>query len=110
MRNHFQPGNALDFIAPAGGVVSGKTVKKGNLIHVPSTTAAEGEAYSGDIQGVFIADAATGQAWTQGDVLYWDDTAKIFTKTTTSNTKAGIAAYDKLAADALGKVLLVPTI
>lgn len=110
MRNHFQPGNALDFVALAGGVVSGKTVKKGGLIHVPSTTAAEGVAYSGDIQGVFIADAATSQAWTQGDTLYWDDAGKVWTKTATANSKGGMAAYDKLAAEALGKVLLVPTI
>ncbi|EDX81635.1 hypothetical protein BBAL3_2792 [Brevundimonas sp. BAL3] len=110
MRNHFQPGNALDFVAPAGGVVSGVTVKKGGLIHVPSTTAAEGEAYSGDLEGVFTLAAATSQAWTQGDVLYWDDTGKVWTKTATSNTKGGIAAYDKLAADAVGKVRLIPTI
>lgn len=110
MRDHFQPGNALDFVAPVGGVAAGQTVKKGGLIHVPSTTAAEGVAYSGDIQGVFIADAATSQAWTQGDTLYWDDTGKVWTKTATNNSKGGMAAYDKLAADALGKVLLVPTI
>lgn len=110
MRNHFQPGNALDFTAPAGGVVSGKTVKKGALMHVPSTTAAEGDAYSGDIQGVFILDAATGQSWTQGDALYWDDAAKVWTKTATGNAKGGAAAYDKATADALGKVLLIPSV
>ncbi len=110
MRNHFQPGNALDFIAPAGGVVSGKTVKKGGLLHVPSTTAAEGEGYSGDIKGVFELDSQTSQAWTQGDALYWNDTTKVWTKTATDNTKGGFAAYDKLAAAATGLVLLVPTV
>ena len=110
MRNHIQPGHALDFTAPAGGVVSGQTVKKGALIHVPSTTAAEGVMYSGDLVGVFALAAATSQAWTQGDVLYWDDTGKVWTKTTTSNTKGGVAAADKLAADATGAVRLYPTI
>lgn len=110
MRNHFQKGDALDFVAPSGGVVSGKTVKKGAIMHVPSTTAAEGEGYSGDIKGVFTLDSATSQAWTQGDVLYWDDSGKVWTKTSTSNTKGGMAAYDKLAADAVGQVLLLPQV
>lgn len=110
MRNHVQPGNALDFIAPVGGVVSGVTVKKGSIIHVPSTTAAEGVAYSGDRTGVFDLAAQTSQAWTQGDLLYWDDTAKVWTKTAGSNAKGGLAAYDKLAAAALGSVLLITTI
>lgn len=110
MRNHIQPGNALDFVAPAGGVVSGKTAKKGALIHVPSTTAAEGVSYSGDLVGVFELDAQTSQAWTQGDVLYWNDTTKVWTKTATDNTKGGVAAYDKLAAAATGSVRLHPTI
>lgn len=110
MRNHFQPGNSLDFIAPSGGVTSGSTYKKGAIMHVASTSALEGETYNGDIHGVFTLASQTGTAWTQGDVLYWDDSAKVWTKTSTSNTKGGMAAYDKASADATGKVLLLPQV
>lgn len=110
MRNHFQPGKSLDFVAPSGGVTSGLTYKKGALMHVASTSAAEGETYNGDLEGVFELVAQTSQAWTQGDTLYWDDSGKKWTKTATDNTKGGTAAYDKLAASATGYVRLQPTI
>ncbi|MBX3476678.1 MAG: DUF2190 family protein [Brevundimonas sp.] len=110
MRNFVQPGNTLDFVAQSGGVVSGATVKKGAFIHVSATSAAEGETYSGDLVGVFELAAKTNQAWTQGDVLYWDDTAKNWTKTATDNFKGGAAAADKASAAATGQVRLTPTI
>ena len=34
-----------------------------------------------------------------GDTLYWDNTAKVMTKTTTSNTKCGVAIEDAASAD-----------
>ena len=110
MRNHIQRGIGLDLTAPAGGVVSGKPVKIGVLIAVPSTTAAEGEIFNGDVEGCFECDAATSQAWTQGALLYWDDSAKKFTTTSTSNTKAGVAIEAKLAAAATGKVKLITSL
>jgi predicted RecA/RadA family phage recombinase len=51
----------------------------------------------------------TGAAWAVGDVVYWDDTAKVFTKTTTSNTKAGqVTAAAKLSAATTGRIRLQP--
>lgn len=110
MRNYIQRGIGLDLIAPSGGVVSGKTVKIGSIIAVPSTTAAEGETFNGDTEGCFEVDAATSQAWTQGALLYWDDSAKKFTTTSTSNTKAAVAIAAKGSADATGKVKLIAVI
>ena len=108
MRNHFQPGNSLDFVAPAGGVVAGSAYKAGLLIHVASTNAVEAASYNGDLVGVFELPAATSQAWAQGVKLYWDDTAKNFTTTSSSNTACGHAAYAKDSAAAVGKVRLQP--
>lgn len=45
------------------------------------------------------APKASGEAWAPGDALYWDATAKAFTKTTTSNTLCGFAVEAKLSAD-----------
>lgn len=48
----------------------------------------------------------TAQAWTTFDALYWDNTAKEFTTTSTGNTHAGWAAADAASADAVGAVRL----
>jgi predicted RecA/RadA family phage recombinase len=56
--------------------------------------------------GLIEYASETGVAWTAGDKLYWDDTGKKFTKTSTSNTLCGIAAEDKASAAATGLILL----
>lgn len=62
---------------------------------------------------VFVHDAAkveytkeTGQAWTPGDKVYWDDTNKRLTKTATANTLCGYAAEEAASADTTGKFKL----
>lgn len=110
MNNFIQEGLALDLAAPAGGVVSGKPVKIGAILAVPSVTAAEGVLFAGWTEGVYQVDTNTGTAWAVGDVIYWDDTNKRFTKAATDNTKAGIAVEDKASAAVTAKVKLVPTI
>lgn len=55
------------------------------------------------------ATSDTSATWTAGDKVYWDDSAKKFTKTSTSNTLAGIAAEDKASTATTGMVLLIPT-
>lgn len=107
MKNFVQNGDALDLIAPAGGVVSGGFYLIGGLLVCAATTAAAGEIFVGDRKGVFKdAPKTTAQAWAQGAVLYWDDTAKKFTTTVGTNTKVGAVVVAGLAADAVGTVLL----
>jgi predicted RecA/RadA family phage recombinase len=109
MNNFVQPGVTLDLVAPVGGVVSGKTVKIGGIVAVPGSSKAEGQPFSGTVEGVFDVDAKTAQAWTAGATVYWDDTAKVYTTTAGTNTKAGYAVADKDAAAAVGRVKLIPT-
>ena len=45
------------------------------------------------------APKASGAAWSIGDALYWDATAKNFTKTSSGNTLCGFAVEAKLSAD-----------
>lgn len=61
------------------------------------------------VGGLIEYKAETGVAWTAGDALYWDDTNKQFTKTSSGNTKCAIAYEDKASAAALGSVRLIPT-
>lgn len=59
-----------------------------------------------DVRNAFVhkslvsnAPKAAGAAWAIGDALYWDATAKAFTKTTSGNTLCGFAVEAKLSAD-----------
>lgn len=111
MKNFVQEGKALDFVAPSGGVVSGLGYVVGALFHVASTTAAEGEEYSGWTEGVFelVAEThATTQAISKGDPVYWDATNDRATKTATGNLLIGAAVEDKVSTVAVVKVKLWP--
>lgn len=108
-KNKFSEGSPLDFVAPSGGVTSGKGFKVGGLIPIAETTQLAGETVAGHVTGVWDVDSDAGAAWTAyTTVIYWDDTAKKFTATSTSNTKCGIAAADKLSAATTGRVRLQP--
>ncbi len=110
MNNFKHKGVTIDLIAPAGGVVSGKTVKIGSIIAVPGTTKPEGQPFPGTVEGVFDVAAKTGQAWEQGVTVYWDDAGKVFTTTPADASKAGYAVAPKDAAAASGWVKLIPTV
>lgn len=109
MKNYVQDGIALDLAAPYA-VSSGGGMKVGAIIAIASLDAASGATVAGYTLGVFDAASDTGTAWAVGDVVYWDDTNKRFTKTSTSNTKAGYVVAAKASGDVTGRVRLVPSI
>lgn len=110
MKNYEQHGDTLDLTAPAGGVTSGAPVKIGGQIVVPQVSAAEGKIFAAKTTGVFRVPKATGQAWGECVTVYWDDTAKAFTTTSTSNTKCGHSTAAAVSGDAIGLVKLIPTV
>jgi predicted RecA/RadA family phage recombinase len=109
MKNYVQPGHALDLTAPAA-VTSGDPVKIGSLIVIPAADAASGETFVGYCEGVYDVDKAAGSAWTEGLTLYWDDTNKVFTTVSTSNTKCGSAAAAAASGDTAGRIRLQPSL
>lgn len=111
--NFVQPGKVMDFTAPAGGVVEGQVLLIGALLVVAQVTAAAGIRFSAAVEGVFDLPAAThasSQAWTEGQLLYWDDTAKVFTITVGTNTKKAVAAEAKASTAAVGRLKLIQTL
>lgn len=111
MKNFVQLGDDLDVVTPSGGMVAGTPYKIGSLFGIANNTTAQNATNVLSRRGVYKDVAkATGTAWAQGDLLYWDDTAKNFTKTASSNIKAGVAAIAALSGDAVGTVLLIPSI
>ncbi|MEM6553519.1 MAG: DUF2190 family protein [Planctomycetota bacterium] len=112
MKNKLADGQTLTIAAPAAGVTSGvpHVVRSGNtgFVGVPVTSGAENEKVALNLRGVFELTSDTGTAYTQGDLLYWDDTNKRVTKTATSNTLVGFAAADKTSAATIAEVNIFP--
>lgn len=106
MKNFVQPGNSIDAVAPAGGVVSGTPLLIGSLFGVPVTSAAEGETFTLNLVGVYNLPKAAGAAWAIGDKLYWDNTNKVLTKTASGNTLVAVATSVAASGDVKGDARL----
>lgn len=105
MKNYVQPGDTVTVAAPYD-VASGGGALVGAIFGI-----AGGDALSGaDVQltrvGVFTHAKTSAQAWTVGAKLYWDNSAKVFTTTSSGNTLVGVAAAAAANPSATGTVLL----
>ena len=107
MKNYVQPGNTITLTAPYA-VASGDGLLVGSIFGVAAGTAAIGEAVEAALTGIYDLKKVASQAWAAGDKVYWDNTAKEATKTTTSNTLIGVAvvAVAGGAGDTIGRVRL----
>lgn len=112
MKNFVEEGHTLDFLTAPYNVLSGGGFKIGDIIAIALYDALSGATVTGRVTGVFDvkAEAAgSGQAWAVGDKVYWDDTNKQFTKTSSANTLAGYAVAVKLTTpDVVGRLKLIP--
>jgi predicted RecA/RadA family phage recombinase len=91
MDNFVQPGEAVEFTAPSGGVVSGTPKLIGQILVIPCVTAAQTVRFNGYITGVFRVTKVGSQAWTEGAIVYWDAGNARFTTAGSGNFQAGIA-------------------
>ncbi|PHS21744.1 MAG: hypothetical protein COA84_15125 [Robiginitomaculum sp.] len=105
MKNFIQPGDNVTATA-LYDVVSGAGVKVGSLIGIASVSAQSGEDVAISRSGVFSVAKVSAQAWTFGAKIYWDDTAKLFTTTASSNTLVGFAHAVTANPSDTGEVLL----
>ncbi|WP_316207589.1 DUF2190 family protein [Bradyrhizobium sp. SZCCHNR3118] len=107
MQNYFARGHNLTVPAPAN-VNSGDFLLIGaGIFGCAVHAAASGANLEMVTDGVFQnVPKATGAAWSIGDIIYWDNTAKNFTKTATNNTRVASATAAALAGDAVGQVKL----
>ncbi|MDF2631428.1 MAG: hypothetical protein K0Q85_24 [Caproiciproducens sp.] len=100
---YIQRGDNIDYTA-AADIAYGAVVPLVTRIGVALESIATGATGSVTITGVFEAAAVNDAAFTVGDLLYWDDTANKLTKTSASNTPAGVAIEPKLTAGATARV------
>lgn len=104
-KNFIQTGETLTVIAPYD-VLSGAGVLVGKLFGIAQIDAKSGEEVEITRRGVFEHAKTSGQAWTQGADIYWDDAGKVFTTTSTSNTLVAKAALAAANPSSIGRVVL----
>lgn len=102
--NFAQPGQVLTLTAPAGGVTSGSGYLIGAMFVVALHTALAGEAFEGQLTGVWSLPKILAQAWTEGAALYWDG-SKV-TSAASTNALIGHAAAAAANPSATGMVRL----
>ncbi len=107
---YIQEGKKLTLVAPEGGVTVNVPVAIGSLVVLPETTAAAEATFVGIVQGVISCTKVGSQAWTAGQMVYWDAGDSRFTSTAADGVPAGYAveAVASGAGDTTGKVLLTP--
>lgn len=104
--NFYQEGCVQEFAAPAN-VTSGTPILVGTLVAIPLVTALSGVRCNFALDGVWTVPKATGAAWTEGQVLYWDSAAGNFaTAASATARRAGSAALAAASGDTTGTVRL----
>lgn len=107
MKNFVGPGDTLEFTAAADSA-GGTGLLLGTIFGIVVATVATGGTGLLKTTGVFDVVKAGSQAWTVGAAVYWDNTAKNFTTTSSGNTKVGVAvlAVGSGAGETTGRVRL----
>jgi predicted RecA/RadA family phage recombinase len=98
-------GHTIPFTAPYD-VPAGGGALVGSMFVVAIAAVLSGGSGQGRTVGVIDMAKATGQAWTQGVKLYWDNTAKNLTTTAGGNTLVGVAAQAQASGDTVGRIKL----
>lgn len=105
MKNFYCPGKMIT-VTLAAAVVSGAGRLIGELFGVAAKSGAIGEEVEFSLEGVYSIPKTAAQVYTQGQILYWDDTNKLITSTVGSNKVAGYAYKAAAGADAEVYVLI----
>jgi predicted RecA/RadA family phage recombinase len=104
MKNYVEKGCSLVLPAPYDRT-AGQGALIGSLFGVAAVDVLSGVSASFQTRGVFDMSKATG-AMAVGVKVYWDDTAKNVTTTSTSNTLIGVTTQAAASGDATARVRL----
>lgn len=105
MKNFVQCGDRITTVAPYA-VSAGGGALVGSMFGVALNDAANGAEVVLMTEGVFNLAKVSTEAWTRGAKIYWDNTAKLVTSVSTSNTLIGVAADVTVNPSATGPVRL----
>lgn len=107
MKNYLQDGDEVSMVAPYA-VVAGAGALINGMFGVAQDDIASGATGVFLTEGVFDLKALSTDtvAAADGTLIYWDDTNKRCTTTSTSNTKIGSAVLKKASGDVTVRVRL----
>jgi len=101
MKNYIQRGEVIEVLAASSAVASGQVVVIGALLAVANHPAAVGEPFNANLLGVYEVPKAPGLPIAQGDALYWDVSAEVFTTDgapAAGDVSGAVAAFASAAA------------
>lgn len=105
MKNYVYDADRIDFTNATGGTLNaGVGVLVGTMFGVVQNQVANGADGVMLTIGVFDLAKATGQSWTAGAAIYWDNSAKNCTTTVGSNTLIGKVVGSAASGDTVGRV------
>lgn len=101
--NYRSAGDTLELVAPSGGVTTGVGYVIGSAFVVALTSALEGETFRAMRVGKWMlpkAAAGSGKDFAQGEVVFWNNTAKNVDKTNAAYypigyVESGVASLDE---------------
>ena len=105
MKNFILKGETITLTAPYTVSSSGGLLV-GSIFGVASNDATSGNDVETVTTGVFLIAKTSAQAWTQGVLIYWDDTNKVCTSTASTNKLVGVATAAAANPSATGYVRL----
>ena len=107
MNNFVKYGSGYDYVNGTGSEINvGAVVAIGDLIGVAETNIAIGATGTVITSGVVNIAKKTGEAWTQGQKLYWDPSNSWLTTTAGSLIQVGWAFTAQASGDVLGQIKL----
>lgn len=105
--NFLQPGDVMNFVAPAAGVTKGVPLISGGLFVIPADTATSGQAYRGKVGGVWTLTKLAGEgALVEGQPVFWDVANARFSIDHTVGLPIGTMAAAALTGDTSAAVRL----
>ena len=104
-KNYIQPGRTVTFTAPYQRN-AGEGALIGALFGVALATVANAAKGEFSIEGVWDITKTAAETFTEGALVYWDNTAKSVTSVATGNTRIGAAAAAAAGGDATARVRL----
>ena len=108
MKNYVAKGDYIPLISPYARL-AGEAAIVGNIFGVAVDDVANGATGQFATEGIFTLPKNVTQAMTQGQRVFWDNTNKNLTTTSTANVCVGCVTAAALAADTTVPLLIEPS-
>jgi len=107
MDNFVQKGDVLQLTAPATVAAGAGALIGGTIFGVAVNDYTSGDANCPfQITGVFDLAKVSTQAWTVGNIIFWDNSAKLATTVASGNVKIGVCVKAAANPTSTGNVRL----